>query len=444
MAITAKPVAYTVDTAHAKCPDHLYLFDEGDGVTVADQGSATPLNVTITNDAMWGLDATLGNYLECNSTNGYYGISATGTVWNIAQSVMFVVIARSANAVAPATAEYMAGYSNSTGSPVAYGGARVNGTATVLQGVAYDTTNTPANADTTTVYDTNWHMCAVKIKPNTAAEVIGVSVDGETWDTSPTGTLTSTGYSINRYGIGCRPAPSPSNVWNGDILAVLIYENDYASWDDAFIASLYSDPWQFMQTTPEIGTVSTLTDGAAFTITGTKFGGSTGTLTIGGITHATSTWSDTEITGTLSLGNRKYGSQAVTVTNATGNVSAEVTASINPSASYEYVELIVPYPAANRPETTATDVVAGDQFRIFNPVNTTLANVAIDSGGGIELNPTNDALAASIDVQCNDGTGWGTTGTITFDVQAISSGNPGVRNMRRNRIARRLLNFGRG
>lgn len=268
------------------------------------------------------------------------------------------------------------------------------------------------------------------------------TADGCTFSTDPTGIS-------NRISSAAASANACMAVWSY-VIQTTASTLSASSWNQspdenlAYAASTISLRAATTATAPSISTITNpITDGGAFTITG-SFSASGNTLFIGGVSHAIGTENATTITGTMALGVRKYGTTDVIIRNSSGVDSQSAETVINPSASYEYVEVGSLYPTSNRPTATATDISTGDQLRISNPVNTTLANCAIDSGGGIELKPTNTALAASIDVECNDGTGWGTGGTITFDVPTVSSGNPGTRNRRRTRNVRQILNIGRG
>ena len=48
--------SYTVDTGDADCPDHMWLFSEGSGTAIADEGSGTAADLTLSNALAWATD----------------------------------------------------------------------------------------------------------------------------------------------------------------------------------------------------------------------------------------------------------------------------------------------------------------------------------------------------------------------------------------------------
>jgi hypothetical protein len=257
MAITAKPTSYALDSGHAKAPTHLWMLDEGTGTADAaqDKGTGTALHMDLQNSAMWTTDAgdLESTCIECVSASTYYAASNTGTVWDVSGgNVLMWAIVKTASSTAPASGEYAIGYGHSTDS-TAYGGCRAvgDGVSKRVYGIADDGPNTRSTgAFALDVWDQAWHLVAVKMRPSaSSAVIVNCSVDGGAWN-SATNTL-GTAYSLNRYGLGCRPqGASPGGVFNGLILAAGVHENaTWTDWDDAWIASLYSDPWQFLTTT---------------------------------------------------------------------------------------------------------------------------------------------------------------------------------------------------
>lgn len=246
MAITAKPTSYTVNTGHSKCPTHLWMFDENTGTSAADKGSGTALNMTLQNSAMWATDGTLGStIITCDSALDYYAMTGTGTVWDPTQNVMMVGIIRSTTST-PGT-EYAFAYGKGDSTTPGYGGLRFAAT-TAPAGVANDGTNTRNKNHSGNGYDQGWHMIAVKVQPQAVSgEVVAISLDGGAFQSLSSSLLTS--YLVNRYGAGVRPSPTPTSVFNGSLLSLSVYENGtYANWDTTWISSLYTDPWQFLNT----------------------------------------------------------------------------------------------------------------------------------------------------------------------------------------------------
>lgn len=242
MSITAKPTSYTVNTGHAKCPDHLWMFNEGTGTTVADEGKGTALNLTLDNSDMWGTDGTLGAIVSTNSAGPRVARSATGTLPS--SSIVFVILCRSETAVCSANEYPMGtGKNGTTGSN--WSALRIQ-TDEALDAQYDDGSVAVAlNANLAGAYDTNWHMMAYKAKSN----ALGVSLDGGTWSTSaPSFTFpNATGSAPDRFVIGDRgDGGAAAQNFNGRVLAVFAYDDLYDTADDTWIANLFSDPWQFL------------------------------------------------------------------------------------------------------------------------------------------------------------------------------------------------------
>ena len=201
-------------------------------------------------------------------------------------------------------------------------------------------------------------------------------------------------------------------------------------------------------TSPPLAIVSidTAQVGQAMVITVENASSSGNTVTLGGESLTVSAESSTEITcSAIALGEKRYGTNVLVVTRSDGDADA-LEVSLLPAATAEYIDVdLTLVPAGNRPVTTATDIEAGDQLEISNPVNCALSGVEIRSDGSLRVVPTNPALDAEVDVRCHDGTVWGAAGTITFETTAGTYGTPvrtSQRNQRRAR-SRRVLNTGR-
>jgi hypothetical protein len=164
-----------------------------------------------------------------------------------------VAICRPASGVCAAT-EYVFGAGHSTDAAAAYCGARFT-TTEIPEALYSDGTNTGGKVWTSATYATNWQMIAVKFTTNSKS----LSVDGAAWATVSTGTLVfpaDAGKTTqNRFGLGCRPASTPSAVFNGDILAAwAYYDETYSGLDDAWISTLYNsgDPWSMFLSTSDL------------------------------------------------------------------------------------------------------------------------------------------------------------------------------------------------
>lgn len=243
MAITAKPTGYTVNTGHAKCPDHLWMIDEGSGTSLVDKGKGTGLNMTLDNADMWGTDGGgMGAIITCNDTGPRRATSSTGTLPST--SIVLVIYAKTTSAA-----------SNGNETPFSTGNSGVsNQNMTFLRAQGdealdachFDGTNSIVRDSGTNVYSQTWRMMAMKAKASGCA----VSVDGGAWSESTTSSSfpNASGTAPNRFAIGVQADSTPGNYFNGSILAAFAYDNLYATADDAWIADLYSSPWQFLNT----------------------------------------------------------------------------------------------------------------------------------------------------------------------------------------------------
>ena len=249
----AKPTGYTVDTGHAKCPTRLWMLDEGTGTAAVDQGSGTARDMTLQSASMWGSDA-LGQYITVNSTSSYYAKTANASVWNASGGLLLIAIVKTDAATGPATTEFWFGTHNSAaaGAECAIRNTTTNSRAQAW-GVADDASGVSVNSGTD-IYDQAWHMVAAKFKAGSATSCCAVSIDGGAFTADASDTLGAT-ITLDRYALGARARSSINGLANGKILAAMAYEaGTYATWDDAWIANLYADPWQFLSTAPALTT----------------------------------------------------------------------------------------------------------------------------------------------------------------------------------------------
>ena len=258
----AKPTGYTVNTGHAKCPTHLWMLDEATGTTAVDQGAGTSRNMTLQNAAQWGSDA-LGDYIVSSSASSYYAKTATNSIWNGTGGLLMISIFKTDVSTGPATAEFWLGAFNSAaaGAECAIRNTTTNDVAQAW-GVADDASGVSVNGSGD-MYDQAWHMIAVKIKAGAATSCCAVSFDGGAFTDDGSDTLGST-ITLDRYAIGARARSTINGIANGKTLAAWVYESGtYATWNDAWIADLYADPWQFLSTAPALTTKVKLTAPAA-------------------------------------------------------------------------------------------------------------------------------------------------------------------------------------
>lgn len=246
MAITAKPTVYTVNTGHAYAPTHLWMCDEGTGTTVADHGTGTALDMTLENADMWGTDGSLGSKITCVASTSRYALGASGTLFS--SSVCLIVIAASTTNGNADANEYVMGYAD-TGAVGDRGGILALSGAQTWQTDNYDAAaNNVQKTNSGTFYDSSWHMLALKFRNGSSIECAAVSLDGAAWQADATDTINALS-NLDRYGLGVRPTATPVSIFDGAILAAWVYEDPtYTSLDDAWIAALYADPWQFLNT----------------------------------------------------------------------------------------------------------------------------------------------------------------------------------------------------
>ena len=257
MSITAKPTSYTVNTGHARCPDHLWMMDEGSGTTLVDQGKVGGLDITLQNADMWGTDTgDLGSAVVnfASATSRY--ARRTGYT-PPSSSALWVALVKPASATIGAAAEVLCGIAKSDAASTAYGHvaySATTGTPTVLYD--YGTNASGNQTGPTDLYETTWAMIAgmVRGSEGTTQIIKKLSYNGSAWQNSSayagyTFPNDAGGDAPNAIGIGCRPSQTVSNIFNGSILAVMAWDDlSWATADNAFIASLYDDPWQFLQT----------------------------------------------------------------------------------------------------------------------------------------------------------------------------------------------------
>lgn len=195
--------------------------------------------------------------------------------------------------------------------------------------------------------------------------------------------------------------------------------------------------------TPVVSEVSTVQVGATFTVTGTNFSASGNVVTLGGVTQTITSESPTSITcAAVSLGSLRYGEHNLVVNNSDG-LADLVLVDLTPAATASYVNLAgTLVPSGNRP-TSSSDLAAGDQIEYSTPVNGTLAGCVIDPTGWAGMDPTDAGLACSFDYRVHDGTGWGTSATITFNVPSYGASSAARPRVQRRPRQRRVLNLGR-
>ena len=247
MALSAKPTSYTVNTGHAKCPDHLYMLDDSTAATNCNDGVGS-LDLTADATSMWNTDATYGQILRFVSASSQKAISAAS--FSASTGLCMVFIAKSASATNPGANQYVGGPGSASAG--IYGGFLFYATTGYATGVVDTGGSSNVRTVSTDYYDGTWRMCAVKSNDSTAANgMTSVSIDGAAWSNNA-GTGDQDLSQYTRVALGCTPQQTPNSFFDGDVLAWFVYVNDYSTWDNTWIASLYSDPWQFLTTTTTI------------------------------------------------------------------------------------------------------------------------------------------------------------------------------------------------
>jgi hypothetical protein len=135
-----------------------------------------------------------------------------------------------------------------------FGLATQNGHATMilttagrLRDARGDTVSTDIANDngTTVVADNTVRFLGHKFVDNSG----GTSIDGAAWDLD---TGTQNWGTTENFAIGARCldvklnflVPNASITY--DVIAVMVWINDYATWTNTWISDLYADPWQFV------------------------------------------------------------------------------------------------------------------------------------------------------------------------------------------------------
>lgn len=170
---------------------------------------------------------------------------------------------------------------------------------------------------------------------------------------------------------------------------------------------------------PAITSIGPLRFQGSATIVGTNFGASQGTggVTIGGVSQAVLSWSDTSITiGPIARGNLLYGAQAVVVASDADGSSSPSSQPLLPQTGWNYVTLANPLATSGDRITSTPDLAAGDQLAWGNVAPSGTVAVASDAsfvaGTGV----------GSFSVESNDGTGWSGFGTQTMGAVEAFSG----------------------
>jgi fibronectin type 3 domain-containing protein len=154
-----------------------------------------------------------------------------------------------------------------------------------------------------------------------------------------------------------------------------------------------------------------LTAGASSTFTGTNFGATGGSITVGGVSGTITAQSPTSITFTVNLGSQPYAPSTAVVYKRSDGATIQFNASLGPPSGLAYVTL-------TGIATTSTRIVAipdlaiGDQLEY----DTVGGKVTVNADGTFT---TADTSVTGFSVRANDGTGWGTAGVQTIQAALL-------------------------
>lgn len=204
---------------------------------------------------------------------------------------------------------------------------------------------------------------------------------------------------------------------------------------DTTTSGVYTPGWTLSQSTqweivglavrgttsaPTISAVSSTTPlyQGSLTITGVNFGASTGTLTVGGVTQATNSWSDTSITvSSLARGSNKYGTavnvQLTTSTSTNSNVYTGITGLL-PQSGWGYMDLTTPNSTSANRITAVADLAAGDQLAYDNQSGQ--VTVYSDATFAVGSSVTSFNVEAWF-----TGNGWGTAAAQTLGTGGVKN-----------------------
>lgn len=161
--------------------------------------------------------------------------------------------------------------------------------------------------------------------------------------------------------------------------------------------------------------------GSSLTITGTNFEASQGTggVTLDGAGQTETAWADTSITITVALGNNRYGTQAMVVTNNSGNSSSSTNINVQPESTKSYVNLSGTLATSGLRITAIPDLVNTYQLEISGVVGGDISDVTVYEDASISVS----AGVTGFYVRAHDGSTWGALGfqTISFGNQISGS-----------------------
>ncbi len=258
-----KPAAgYTVNTGHAKCPNHLYMLDEG-GTETNLEDKVGALDLTLNSTTAWAT-ADLGGGGPASSAILTFvndtADSAASYTWDNASGSRSACIVAIIKRAAVSSSESMGGLRASANN-TDFCDLRLNATGQCT--AIYDDSGIAAIGDYGAEVDNDaWRMVAAKFRESGGNIYVTQSIDGGAWsgETSAAGSFIAT---INKISLGALDGSSPGSYFNGSMASMFVYKDNVASWDDTWIASLYADPWQFLTVTTATTYVKLLAEASA-------------------------------------------------------------------------------------------------------------------------------------------------------------------------------------
>lgn len=410
MPVTAKPASYTAGAATLR-PNHLWMFDEGSGTTLTDQGSTGGKNLTIVG-ADWTTDATHGPILDFIAANlDYAHLTETGSepVMGISTGFTVALILRVLDT--PAAIEPLMAVSDVSALNVYYG-MSIDATGDITPAVRNTTALVDDNVTAADLDDDVWHLAVLTIGDSTQSS----SVDGAGYE-AKTLAANINDAAIDTFAIGGRRTTSSSYA-DVKVAAAAVWVNALLS--EAQQLSLWNsgDVWTAMgiseglpasaPTITDVDTDEDVTHGEALTVTGTDFGAAQATHTsvveiLSGtlaVVQTCSGWSDTEFTiAAADTTGLPFGAiTGLRITNVNGTDELPLTHSV--PSGYAYGVVSVPWPDGTYSvfDGASPAMADGDQYEY---------EVLTDQGVGVEVFPDGTMVIDS------------DTGTHQFDIRVF-------------------------
>lgn len=225
--IAAKPAcgAYTI-TADTYSPEQMWMFCEGSGTTVEDDGDGTDADLTLTNSPTWSTDGTHGGYLAFDSASDQQAIGSLG-----AQSgtVIFGGLMRVADGNCTDNEMWATLADASADNVMVRFECDAGDSATA---VAWNADSASKNFWPADITDGQWHFVAVRASDTD----LDVCVDDGSWDEV---TISKTGLiaALDQIGFGVQASNTPQFHGSVDWAWAFMEESNFSG---ATCANLYN------------------------------------------------------------------------------------------------------------------------------------------------------------------------------------------------------------